>query len=186
MEDSKIVDLFLSRNEKAITEAAKKYGRIIRKIATSITEDSFLAEECENDTYLTAWNLIPPNEPRSYLSAFLTKIARNISLDKCRARRSAKRMADTVSLDDELAMCLPDMTDTSNEVDSRLLGDAISKFLKDEPKEKRMIFIRRYWYQDSISEISLRMSISESKVKVSLHRTREKLKKYLKKEGYTV
>jgi len=186
LEDSKIVDLFLERNEKAIKESEKKYGKLIRQIALSITEDHQLSEECENDTYLSAWNLIPPNEPRDYLSAFLSKIVRNISLDKCRARRSAKRMADTVSLDDELAACLHGDMNVPDEVDSRLLGDAISKFLKDQPKEQRIIFVRRYWYQDSVTEISMRMNISESKVKVTLHRTREKLKKYLKKEGYTV
>lgn len=186
MEDSKIVDLFLARNEKAIKESEKKYGKLIRQIALSITEDHQLSEECENDTYLSAWNLIPPNEPRDYLSAFLSKIVRNISLDRCRAKRSAKRMADTVTLDSELALCLPDGTNISEEIDSRLLGEAISKFLKDQPKEKRIIFIRRYWYQDSITEIAERINISENKVKVTLHRTREKLKKYLKKEGYTV
>lgn len=186
MEDSKIVDLFLERNEKAIKESAKKYGKIIKKITLSITEDEHMAEECENDTYLSAWNLIPPNEPRDYLSAFLTKIARNISIDRCRSKRSAKRMADTLSLDDELAMCLPDGMDVSAEVDSRILGQVISNFLKAQPKEKRIIFIRRYWYHDSVTEISMRMNISENKVKVTLHRTREKLKKYLIKEGYTV
>ncbi len=186
MDDSKIVDLFFERDETAIKKASEKYGKVIRKIAFSIIEDEFLAQECENDAYLTAWNLIPPNEPRDYLLSFLSKITKNIALDKCRAKNSKKRHADIVSLSEELTLCIPSDTDVSSEVDARILGDLISKFLKKQKKETRIIFIRRYWYQDSITEIAKKMNLSENKVKTVLHRTRNKLKKYLTKEGYTV
>ncbi len=185
MEDSTIVEMFLARNENAIKATKDKYGSKILNIAQAIVGDSFTAEECENDTYISVWNLIPPNEPKTYFIQFLTKIVRNIALDRCRQRNSVKR-AVTVSLSDELAQCLPSTEDVAATVDARLLGESINKFLKDQPKEIRIMFIRRYWYEDSISEIAEKLDINENKVKVSLHRTRKKLKKHLEKEGYTV
>ena len=107
MEDSRIVDLYIQRNESAVTETSRKYGTFLRSIAQRITGDKPTAEECENDAYLEAWNTIPPHEPRSYLAAYLSRIVRNISLNRCVERRSLKRSATVCALTDELEMCLP-------------------------------------------------------------------------------
>lgn len=185
MEDDKIVQLYLNRDESAIQFSSEKYGSRLRALSLSVTSDFQTSEECENDTYLQAWNLIPPNEPRTYLYAFLARIARHISIDRCRERASLKRDGYIVELSQEMEMCLPSSDDIESNISEEELGKAISNYLHTVSQEKRVIFMRRYFYFDSIEEISKRCAITESKVKSSLFRTRNGLREYLIKEGYT-
>lgn len=187
MDDSRIVELFLSRDESAVSHAAGKYGAKLRTIANRILDDPAAAEECENDTYLAAWNLIPPNEPRTYLFPFLSRITRHIALDLIRKRNSAKRSAVFCELTDEMAECLPaDIPGVEEAVEAETLSALISSFLKTRHEEQQVVFVRRYWYFDSIEEIAKLTGFSKSKVKMMLSRTRRDLRDRLRKEGYTV
>ncbi len=186
MEDAKIVQLYLERDETAIRHTAVKYGSRLRSLSFSITSDDLTSEECENDTYLETWNRIPPNEPKTYFYAFLARITRHISIDRCRERTSLKRNGHIVELSEELEMCLPASNDVDSVVNAKILGEAISQFLFTLSQEKRVIFMRRYFYLDTVSEISRRLSLSKSKVKTSLFRIRNDLRDYLIKEGYTL
>ena len=184
MEDEEIVRLYLARDERAITLSSEKYGSRLRALAFGITADFRTSEECENDTYLRAWNRIPPCEPSAYLYAFLARITRNISIDRCRERTSLKRNAYLTELNGEMETCLPSPYNAEDELAAKELGEAIGRYLQTVSREKRVIFIRRYFYLDSVAEISRRCALTESKVKSSLFRTRNGLRKYLIKEGY--
>ncbi len=186
MEDERIVQLYLERDESAIRFSCEKYGSRLRALSYGITSDAQTAEECENDAYLEAWKLIPPNEPRSYLYAFLARIVRHVSIDRCRERASLKRGGYVVELSEEMETCLPLSDDMESTVEAKELGRAIGGYLHTIPREKRVIFVRRYFYLDSVAEIGWRCAVSESKVKSSLFRTRNELREYLLKEGYTV
>ena len=184
MDDNKIVDLFLLRDESAIKLTAEKFGSRLRSLAYGIVKDRQTAEECENDTYLKAWNSIPPNEPKSYLYAFLARITRGISLNCCRDRQRLKRNALICELSAEMEQCISAPNDSECLISDMVLGDILNDFLRTLDEEKRNIFIRRYWYLDSIAEISKRFALSESKVKTTLLRCRNKLRETLEKEGY--
>lgn len=186
LEDNMIVELYLRRDEMAIEYSAEKYGRRLRSLSLSLTQDAQTSEECENDTYNEAWKLIPPNEPRDYLYAFLARIIRHISIDRCRVKSSLKRNAYITELSKEMEMCIPAKDDVVDTVEAKELGKLISRFLYTLSKEKRVIFVRRYFYLDSIMDISKRCDISEGKVKTLLFRMRNELRKYLEKEGYSV
>lgn len=186
MEDSKIVDLYLDRDEAAISYTAEKYGLRLRQIAKNILNSMTAAEECENDTYLRAWNHIPPNEPRSYLFAFLGKIIRNLAIDECRKSKGRKNQPLFCDLTKEMEQCLPGQNNAEEAVEADMLSQAINIFLGTLPEEQRNIFVRRYWYFDTISEIAERYGFSQSKVKTNLFRMREELKKHLEKGGYTI
>lgn len=186
MEDSKIVELYLQRDETAIRQSAEKYGHRLRALAYGIVNDLQTAEECENDAYMQAWNSIPPHEPRSYLYAFLARITRHISLNRCRDSSRLKRSAFICQLSTELEQCIPAADDAACRMDDVALSEAINGFLGKLDGEKRSIFIRRYWYLDSIADISRRFAISESKVKTTLLRCRNQLREHLVKEGYTL
>lgn len=186
MEDAKIVEQFLNRDESAIANVADKYGSRLRRIANNILADPAEAEECENDTYMEAWKSIPPHEPKDYLFTYLARIIRNISLDLCRRRSRLKRSAILTELTEEIEQCIPSPNDTDCQLEGILLGEIVSTFLKKLPEEKRKVFLRRYWYLDSIADISLHFSLSESKVKTMLFRCRNELRVYLIKEGYTI
>lgn len=186
MDDDMIVQLFLDRNETAICKGAEKYGALLRSLAFSITADRQCSEECENDAWLAAWNSIPPNEPRTYLFPFLARITRHIAFDRCRERSALKRSAFIAELTDELADCIPSAESVDAVVDGRLLGEAISRFLSDQPKEKRVMFVRKYFYADSIAAIASLLEISEAKVKSTLFRIRRDLRDHLIKEGFTL
>lgn len=186
MEDEEIVALFLDRDERAVELSAKKYGARLRKLAFGITDDRLTAEECENDAYLQAWNRIPPNEPRTYLYAFLARIVRHIAIDRCRERSSLKRAGHIELLDEEIEHELPVMTDPGDMLAAKALGEAISRYLRTLSREKRAMFVRRYFYLDSIDEISRRFAITEGKVKSALFRARGGLREFLIKEGYTL
>ena len=185
MDDSMIVDLYLSRDESAISHTASKYGAKLRVIANRMLDDPFAAEECENDTYLAAWRRIPPNEPRTYLFAFLSNRTHGIAVDKIRKQSSGKRSAILCELTKEMAECLP--SDSIGAEDAALakeLGGVITAFLKKRPRDQQIVFVRRYWYYDTIEEISLRFGFSKSKVNMILSRMRKDLISCLRKEGY--
>ncbi|MGE4484107.1 MAG: RNA polymerase sigma factor, partial [Oscillospiraceae bacterium] len=186
LEDDKIVELFLRRDEAAIEHTSQKYGARLRSLALGIVADLPTSEECENDTYMEAWSMIPPHEPKTYLYAFLARITRHISLNCCRSRSQLKRSALITELSDEMEQCIPSSDDTAYQVDGILLGELVSKYLRTLPKEKRNVFLRRYWYLDSVSDISKRFSMSESKVKMMLLRSRNDLHQHLEKEGYAL
>ena len=186
MEDTKIVDLFLARDESALRHTAEKYGGRLRGLAERILNDAAIAEECENDTYLEAWNRIPPHEPRDYLFAFLGRITRHLAIDRCRKKNAEKRSAAVCELTAELAECLPAAGGVEETLNARALTQAINEFLRGCTAEQRNIFVRRYWYCDSVAAIGRLYGFSQSKVKVTLFRLRGGLKDYLEREGFSV
>lgn len=186
MDDAQIVDLYLARDERAIRHTADKYGPRLRGLAQAVLADRSAAEECENDTYLEAWNRIPPHEPRTYLFAFLGKITRHLAIDACRRRSADKRSAVVCELTAELADCLPAPGGVEEALNAAALTEAVNAFLRQCSDEQRAIFVRRYWYFDSVEAISRRYGCSRSKVKTVLFRLRGGLKDYLQKEGFSV
>lgn len=186
MEDSYIVDLYLARDEQAILRSAQKYGKKLKRIADKICGDSQISEECENDTYLKAWNSIPPHEPRTYLFSFLAQITRFLAIDRLKEMTRQKRSAEIVELTKEIEGVIPANTNVVSEFEGKELGRMINTYLKSISEEKRNVFIRRYWFMESVSEISEKYSISESKIKSILFRVRGDLKVWLEKEGYII
>ncbi|MBE6706265.1 MAG: RNA polymerase sigma factor [Ruminococcaceae bacterium] len=180
MEDSKIIDLYFERSQSAIKETHEKYGHYCHTIAYNVLYSYEDAEECVNDTYLRAWKSIPPHRP-SRLSAFLGKITRNLALDRYDSRTAKKRECPLELALEEISECVPDVS-AERESDGGVLRDAINSFLASLPRRTRIIFMQRYWYLSSISEISASLGISESNVKVILMRTRKKFKEFLEKE----
>lgn len=184
LDDNKIVALYLNRDEAAIAQTAEKYGSHLRSLAYGIVEDIHAAEECENDTYMETWKSIPPHEPKNYLFAFLARITRHIALDFCKQRSRLKRSAFICELSAEMEQCIPSPDDTERRIDAIVLCDAINAFLATLSEEKRNIFMRRYWFMDSIASISQTFGLSQSKVKSILFRSRNQLREHLAKEGF--
>ena len=185
MDDQMIVDMFLRRDEDAISETANKYGDTLRKTSLNIVRNMENAEECENDTYLEAWNRIPPHEPRSYFLAFLLKILRHISIDCIRRENADRRKGIVVELSSELEQVLPAEYDVDQIIENRMIIQALNDYLYRMAYEKRVIFVRRYFYFDSIEEISEYCGFSESKIKTILFRCRKDISNYLREEaGY--
>lgn len=184
--ESEILDLYFERNEKAISETASLYGDAVMKISRNILKNESDSEENENDTYVSLWNSIPPQRPQS-LIAYISKTARNLALNKLDKRNTLKRSAhkDALSIH-ELDECTPSNLSVENDADSKLLSETISKFLRSEREDARNIFIRRYFFCDSVKDIAELLSLSESKVKSSLMRTRGRLKDHLLKEGFII
>ena len=182
MEDTRIVALYWERSESAIAESEQKYGKYCHTIAYNILHDTCDAEECVNDTWLRAWNSIPPAKPVK-LSAFLGKITRNLALNRLEADRAQKRGEGHIPLVlDELEECIPDAS-AANMADEIALRGAINAFLRSLPEETMIVFLQRYWYFMPIAEIAVARKMGESRVKVLLHRARLRLKELLKKEG---
>lgn len=186
MEDNRIIDLFLERKEAAILHTQEKYGARLRALSQGIVGDYETAEECENDTYLLAWQSIPPAEPREHYYAYLARVIRNLSLNCCRDRSRLKRSAHVAELTEEMEQCIPAPDDMQSRMEAAELGRVISDFLRLQSKERRLVFLRRYWHLDCIREIAQRFQMSEAKVKILLYRSREALRKHLIKEGYTI
>jgi RNA polymerase sigma factor (sigma-70 family) len=186
MEDRRIVELFLTRDEAALAHTAEKYGGQLRSLAYHLLRDAQAAEECENDTYLQAWNAIPPHEPWEYLFPFLAKITRRLTIDLCRRRTRQKRSAPLAQLTKELEQCIPAKGDAQDQVDGHMLAEEVGRYLRTLPEEPRNMFIRRYWYLDPVAKIAERYGAGLSKVKTSLYRTRNGLREYLSKEGYDI
>lgn len=186
LEDAEIVRLFLSRDETAITHTAERYGSRLRSLSMRILDDRLTAEECENDTYHEAWNAIPPHKPETYLFAFLAAITRRISLNRLRDGKRLKRNALYVELTAEMEDCIPAPDTPAAQVDEKELIRTVNRFLEGLDEEKRNLFLRRYWYFDSVTMLAKRFSVSESKVKTTLFRCRKQLKEFLEKEGYSL
>ena len=184
MTDGEIVEKFLARDEEALRHTAEKYGARLRALAYGILEDMAAAEECENDTYLAAWDSIPPHEPRDYLFAYLARITRHISLDRCRRRSRDKRSAHLEELTAELADCVPAPEGAEERLDAKELAETISAWLRTLPAEKRLLFLRRYWYGEGVSALAKGLGWGESRVKTALHRLRKGLREHLEKEGW--
>ena len=180
MEDAAILELYQQRNEQAIAETKVKYGKLLYSIAYNILHNREDSEECENDTYLGAWNAIPPEHPKNF-SSYLSKLVRNISISRFRANSADKRGGGEVALSlHELDECLP----APPEIGTAQLAAVLNDFLAALPKQERMVFVCRYWRCDTVIDIAKRFGFGESKVKMMLLRTREKLRIFLKKEGY--
>lgn len=183
MDDSVIVELFFKRSENAVAQTQEKYGKYCHSIAFNILHDEEDANETVNDTYLNAWNSIPPHRPQM-LSTFLGKITRNLSLKKWREKTADKRGGGEATLTlDELEECIPDGETIEYELSVKELAQIVDAFLRTLPDNERRVFVRRYWYLDSISDICDQFGFGNSKVKMMLLRTREKLKKQLETEG---
>ena len=183
MEDARIVDLYWARSENAIAETSAKYGKYCYAIAYNVLANHEDADESVNDTYLDAWNNMPPHRP-SILSTFLGKITRRISIDKWRGRTAEKRGGGEIVLAlDELSECVPSNHNVEQEIETAELAKMIHDFVVQLPLMDRRVFICRYWYFDSISAISKQFGFSEGKVKMTLHRARKRLVKYLAERG---
>lgn len=186
MNDEAIVELYLSRDESAITETSEKYGARLKKLALGLGCGEPEAEECENEVYLKAWGLIPPNEPRGHLFAFLASLMRSTAIDRLRRDSALKRSASFTELTHELEEILPASASVESEAEANELGRLINSFLMAEPKEKRALFLGRYWYCESVTELSKHFGFTKSKVKTELFRIRKRLAAYLESEGYKV
>lgn len=187
MEDAEIVELYWARDERAIGQTRAKYGALCHGIALHVLGNARDAEECVNDAYLGTWNAIPPERP-AILSAFVARIARNQALKRWRAQNAQKRGSGSVAVAiDELVDCMPAPgSDVAERLEAAELARLISAYLADEPAERRRIFLCRYFHFDSVAEIAARLGFTESKVKMSLKRTRDGLAAYLQREGVAI
>ena len=181
MEDEEIVRLYFRRDEEAIRETDQSYGVKLNRLALRILNNREDAEECVNDTYLKAWDTIPPQRPR-FLYAYLAKICRFFSFGKLDWKNAAKRKAEVVELTAEMESCIPDGR-VERQLEGEEIGRLVNRFLYSIPQENRLLFMRRYWYMESIQEIALRFGISESNAKIKLFRIRNQLKEFLEREG---
>lgn len=186
MTDSAIIELYFARDENAISETKTKYEMYLRKVSGNILKDDEDVAECVNDTYLGAWEAIPPARP-NILRVFLGKITRNLSLKRLRDDSALKRGGGEVALTlDELEECISDGGRIDEELEAKELATMIDEFLAGRSREERRVFVCRYWYFDSISDISKRFDFTESKVKMMLKRTRDDLKEYLVSQGVVI
>ncbi len=184
MDDGKIIELYFKRDQQAIKETSEKYGKALTAVSLHITENDQDAEECVNDTYLQAWNRIPPDCPQ-YLYAFLAKITRNISINMCDKRNAQKRKAVTVELSEELEQCVGTPCEELD-LDKAALSKCIDDFVKGLDEDTQYIFVHRYFFSESVKTIAKHTGRIEPSVSSVLYRTRKKLKKTLEKEGFTL
>ena len=184
MDDLSIIELYFARDEQAIKETDAKYGKLCHSIAYNILNNNEDSEECVNDTYIGVWNTIPPTRPNNFM-AFVCRITRNLSLKRIEAMARQKRSQATIVSLDELAEVLPDES-IAYGISDEDIGKAISDFLRNEKEDVRNVFIRKYYFFDSIGDIAKRYGFTESKVKNMLYHTRNKLKEYLIKEGVEI
>ncbi len=185
LEDKAIIDLYFQRNEEAIKSTEEKYGRYLYTISNNVLDNNEDSCECVNDTYLTAWNTIPPQKPLK-LSAYLGKIARNLAINRYKFNNADKRNKNLEAALSEMEGFLPSPDFAEDTAQELTFKSVLNRFLYALPEEKCNMFILRYWYLFEISEIAVKMGISEAKVKTTLLRLREKLKKILEKEGLHV
>ena len=183
MEDVRIIELFWARSQEAITQTKAKYGRLIYSICVRILRVDEDAAECENDTYLKAWDSMPPQRP-DHLSAYLGKIARNLSLDRYEKEHAQKRGGSQIPLMlEELEECIPAAPDGGLPLEFR---DLLNRFLESQTERARLFFVRRYWFGDSVKEIAGQYDLGESLVKMTLLRSRNALRALLEKEGVSI
>ncbi|MCL2084196.1 MAG: sigma-70 family RNA polymerase sigma factor [Oscillospiraceae bacterium] len=186
MDDNIIIDLFWQRTETAIAEVSQKYAGYCHSIAYRILQSSEDADECVNDTWLRAWNAIPPARPNR-LSAFLGKITRNLSLNRYEKSNAGKRGGGVMEIAlSELEDCIPDRMSVEGEIEGNRITEMIDRFLDAMPKQSRDVFVQRYWYLSTIADISADLGIGENSVKSILFRARAKLKQLLEKEGVLI
>ena len=184
MNDEQIIQLFFTRNEDAIRQTDDRYGAKLTRLSENIVGSREDAQECVNDTYHDAWNAMPPHRP-SVLSAFLGKITRRISIDRWRKRNAEKRGGGELPLAlEELEECVSGSGSVEDEVQRKELEQLLDRFLDALPVTERRVFLRRYWYLDSVQSIARQFGFSRSKTASMLHRTRAKLRALLEKEGY--
>lgn len=183
MEDRLIIELFFERSEHAISELSKKYGELCQTLSKRILHNDQDAEECVNDAYLAAWNTIPPERPDP-LSAYICRITRNVSLKKYRSLTAQKRNSRYDVILEEAAEFLAAKDSVEDELIAGEIAEQINHFLGKLRQKDRVIFVQRYWFCREIPEIAKELDLSKNYVNVHLHRTRERLKKYLRAEGY--
>ena len=184
MDDSKIIELFFARNQEAIQQTDKIYGRRLFLLADRIVQNEQDAEESVSDTYMKAWDTIPPQRPVHFF-AYIAKICRNLALKRVDWKNAQKRSAEIVALTQEMEGCIPDASQDAR-IEARELGRLLDAFLRTLTPENQMVFLRRYWYADSVSDLSAMTGGSPNRVSLRLFRVREKLKKRLIKEGFLV
>lgn len=186
MNDEQIIELYWQRNEKAIQASNTKYGSYCRTIAYNILGHSEDADECVNDTWLRAWNSMPPQRP-ARLRMFLAKIIRNLSINKFKSKRAKKRGGGEIEIVlDELEECLADKSHVESAYQAKELGESINQFVRTLSERDGNIFVRRYFFTESVADISERCRMTPNNVMVVLSRTRQKLKTHLEREGYTI
>ena len=180
MNDQDIIDLYFARDEQAIAETDKSYGKVCMQVSMNILDSRPDAEECVNDTYLKTWNSIPPTKPNS-LCAFVCRIARNLSLNRLRDLRREKRNREVTLSLDELEACIPAAVEDAGE-----LSELLNGFLEGLDETNRVLFMGRYWYAYAIDGLAARTGLTQKAVYMRLHKTRERLKAYLAGRGYQV
>ena len=182
MDDSKIIELFFERSEQAIIELSNKYGAICSKVADNILNNRLDSEECVNDAYLGVWNTIPPQRPNPLLS-YVCRIVRNLALKKYHENTAQKRNSYYDAALDEIAECIPAAFSVEDEIMAKEAAGVIDDFLETLDQQSRIMFIRRYWYADSIEEIAALFHKSKHYISVRLSRIRKALRQYLGKKG---
>jgi len=185
MEDSMIIEMYWNRNESAIEETDKKYGSYCFAVANNILNSKEDSEECVNDTWLRAWNAIPPKKPERF-RVFLARITRNLSFDKYKMKNASRRKGEMLYILDELSECISSGSTADDELDMKLLSESINGFLKTISERDRTVFLRRYFYAEAVTEIAERMSITPNNVSAILARSRAKLREHLTKEGFEI
>lgn len=184
MNDSEIIELYWNKNTKAISASMDKYGSYCFTIANGILDDAQDSEECVNDTWLRAWNAIPPARP-TVLKVFFAKITRHLSFDRYKAGKSLKRGGGDMPLVlEELAECIADESDVESQVNAKELGGVINQFVESLPEREQKLFIRRYFFSEPIKVIADRYDMNENSVNVALSRVRKRLREHLSREGY--
>lgn len=182
MDDNRIIELYFARDERAIEETRASYGRLILSVAMNILNDREDSKECENDTYLRTWESIPPTRPK-FFSAYLSKITRNLALNRYRDNKRRKPLGSELILD-EIAEAIPDRE--GDITDDIALRDALNDFLSSLGKTKRQIFVKRYFFMRQVKDIARELGVSAGSVKVSLFRTRQQLRDYLESRGFVI
>lgn len=185
MEDKQIIELYFQRNETAISETANKYGAFCHKIAMNILSIREDAEECVNDTYHSVWNQIPPTNPNSF-RAFLGRITRNLSISRFRTLRAQKRYAGMELMLSELEECIPTQNTVESTIESKELTHYINEWLTALPEQDAILFLRRYWFGDSVKDLAQKTNTTAAKMAQTMLRLRKSLKAYLEQKGVTL
>lgn len=185
MEDSAIIDLYWGRDQRAVEETAGKYGSFLHSLSWNILRSRGDAEECVNDTYLAAWNTIPPERPRT-LGAYLGRIIRNLSISRYRANHAQKRYAGLEAMLSELEECVPGRADVEAELERRELGALLSSWLDALPREERDLFLRRYWYGEAVQDLAREAGLTPNQASQRLFRLRGLLRTMLESKGVDV
>ena len=183
MEDIMIIEMYQNRNQTAISESNSKYGKMLRGISFSVLHNREDCEECVNDTYLNAWNSIPPQKPNS-LSAYLGRIARNISINRRYEKQAQKRGGGDIL--EELTDCIPSGETVETAIEEKELSSIITKWLNSLSQDDRVLFLRRYWFGETLDSLAAECSAAQNKLAGRMFRLRQKLKSTLEEEGVSI